>query len=276
MKRIIALIWLLISVPALAGPQVTVLLPVTGSMSPQAISDAFRGSASVRAALPGLPIGLITTSLYTSDVALVVLDATHGPLPANREHVLATRQARVPFVYVLITNVDALYGLVGEKEGREFLALEEQEIRAVLEGYGIGGANTPVYHDSAQGQRSTASMAGDLGQLASDLSALPSGKRQDEPLTPARVAEGEVYLLTDEEANGQAATINGARDLELWIGGQSATATVHVDGTARPGDVVSIRYRTDAPLPAAPGARLMLINDDRVVGIGVVFAVTAR
>lgn len=276
MKRLIALLCLCVAAPALAKPAVTVLLPISGSMSPSEISDAFRGSAAARAALPGLPIGLITTSLHTSDVALVVLDATQGPLPTNREHILAARQARVPYVHVLITNVDDLYGLVGQADGDELLALEEQEIRAVLEVYGVGGANTPVYHDSAYAQRATASMAGNLGDLASDLAALPAKKREQERLRPTLTAKGDVYLLTEEETNYQAVTIEGERELDLWIAGQSDAVKVQVDGTARPGDFINFRYRSATPLPAASGARMMLINDDRIVGIGVITELTSQ
>ena len=270
MKRLIALLWLVASATAFAKPQMTVLLPVSGAMSPVAISDAFRGSASVRAGLPGLPIGLITTSLYTSDVALVVLDATQGPLPANREHILAARQARVPYVYVLITNVDALYEIVGKAEGDELLALEEEEIRYLLEAYGVGGAETPVYHDASTPAHSTASMAGNLRQLASDLSALPASKRDGEALRPTRTGEGEVYLLSDAESNGHAVTIDGSSNLELWISGQSKPATISVEGTARPGDVLRFRFQTESPVSASPGVRLMLVNTDRIVGIGVI------
>ena len=276
MKRVFALIWLFLATPALAGPDVTVLLPNSGSMSPQAISDAFRGSVSARAALPGLPIDVITTSLYTSDVALVVLDATQGPLPRNREHVLAARQARVPHIQVLITNVDMLFNMVGEADGAEFLRLEETEIRAVLEGYGVGGADTPVYHDSSRANRATRTMVGNLMQLASDLGELPADARRHDPLRPTHNGEGEVYLLTQEEADGAAITINGTQDLDLWVGGQSTVAEIHVDGAAQPGDVVRFQYRTKAPATAAPGARMMLINNNRIVGIGVVSAVTSR
>lgn len=276
MKRLIALFWLIVTVPALAGPQVTVLLPISGAMSPQSISDSFRGYASMRAALPGSPISDVANSLYTSDLALLVLDATHGPLPNNREHTLAARQARVPYVFVLITNVDALYDAVGEKDGDELLALEEQEIRAVLELYGMGGSETAVYHDSSIAPRATSTMIGDLRRLASDLSALPAAERKNQTLPNALAAEGEIYLLTHEESNGQAVTIEGSRSLILWIGGRTTTAAVSVDGVAGPGDVISFRYRTDVPMPAAAGARLLLIDNDRIVGVGVIDAVTAR
>ena len=270
MKRLIALLWLIAAVPALAKPQMTVLLPVAGSMSPVAISDAFRGSASVRAGLPGLPIALIATSLYTSDVALVVLDATQGPLPSNREHILAARQARVPHIYVLFTNVDELYALVGRAEGDELLALEEQEIRAVLEIYEVGGAETPVYHDASTPEHATPSMTGDLQRLAADLSALPADKQNNAALRPTRAAVGEVYLLSDGESNGHSITISGSRSLDLWISGQSKPAEITVEGDAAPGDVVRFSFATDTPVSAAPGERVMFINNDRIVGIGVV------
>lgn len=276
MKRLIALLWLIIAVPALAGPQMTVLLPTETAMSPQSMDDAFRGYASARAAFPDTPIALVANSLYTSDVALVVLDATQGPLPNNREHTLAARQAGVPNVAVLITNVDALYDLVGEQDGDEFLALEEQEIRTVLELYGVGGPDTRVYHDSSHAQRATSSMSGDLEQLAADLSALPAEQRQNEKMKTASAAKGEIYLLTDGEANGQAVTIEGTRSLTLWVGGQTTTAEVSVNGVGQPGDAISFGYRTEVPTPAAAAARMMLIDNDQIVGIGVIAAVTAR
>lgn len=118
-------------------------------------------------------------------------------------------------------------------------------------------------------------MIGDLSRLASDLGALPA-ERQNERLKTARTAEAEVYLLTDGEADGHAVTIEGTRNLKLWIAGQATTAAVSVDGVAQPGDVVTFRYRTDVPTPAADASRMMLIDNDRIVGIGVIAAVTAR
>ncbi|MDX1516495.1 MAG: GTP-binding protein [Woeseiaceae bacterium] len=270
MKRLTGLLWLVLAGPVCAGPDMTVLVPVGGAMSPQAISDAFRGNASVAAALPGSPIADTASSLYRSDVALLVLDATHGTLPQNREHVVAARQAGVPHVAVLITNVDALFDAVGAAEGPQLLALWEQEIRTLLELYGVGGAETPVYHDSGDGRRRTATMAGDLAQLVSDLRDIPSGGRSAEKLQLVRAAAGEVYLLTHEETNGAAITIDTSRTLELWIGGRTTTATIEVAGVAAPGDFTGFRLRSHSPLPAAAASRLLFVDDGRIVGIGVI------
>lgn len=272
MKRLIHLLWLILAAPVLAAPEITVLLPVPGALSPQSASEVFGDSQSVRAAQPGLPIATIADSLYASDVALIVLDATQGTLPANRDHVLTTRQASVPHIFVLITNVDELFAAVGDIEGRDYLALWEEEIRAVMEGYGVGGAETPVYHDSSVAGRATPGMIGGLSRLATDLSHVDASDRQDASIRPVHTAEGQVYLLTHEETMDHGATIDGSGDFTLWISGRSVPATIFVDGVASPGDVVNFRYRSAEPSLAADAARMMLIDKNRIVGIGVITA----
>lgn len=276
MLRLLLIAVLFLNAPALAQPQVTVLLPTPGSMTPQDFSDAFRDHASVRAGLPGTPINLIADSLYTSDVALHILDATQGPVPRNRELVLAARQARASRSIVLVTNVDQLFQTVGLKDGAELLALIEGDMRLLMELYGIGGVDTAVYHDSAVARRATGTMVGDLAQLAADLGAMDGGTREAEALQPVSEVAAEIYLLANEEAPGHAVRIKRTTTLDVWIGGKTASAEITAGGLANPADVASIHIRPHEPLPAATGTRLLLLRNDHIVGLGVVAEVPER
>ena len=274
MKRIIALLCAFAAPTALAEPRVTVLIPVPGALSPQVLTRTL--PPSVRTDFVSSPVVDVANSLHSAHAAILVVDTTYGPLPANREHVLAARQAWVPEVLVLMTNVDALYEELGDREGDELLELIESEVRNTLELYEIGGIQSAVYHDSSRLERSTSSMKGGLDQLASHLGALPAAERRRESLMPTNTATGDLYLLTNPEADGRGVTIDGTRDLTLWIAGTAAAAAIAVDGVARPGDVVPFLYRTAVPIPAAPGERLILIEGDHIVGVGVVAEIGGR
>lgn len=272
MKNLVASILLMLAVPAFAEPKIAVLLPLEGAMSKKAVADAFRGFADARPVSPHASIDHATNTLYGSHVSVLVLDATEGPLPQNREYALATRQAGVQYIVVLITKVDELFAAVGDAEGANLLALEEQEIRNVLELYGIGGSDTLVFHDSAQTSRGTPTMSGDIRALASRVATLPSGARAHKKMKHSASGSGEMYLLTEPEANGRAITIEGSRNLQLWISGRSTPAAITVKGVARPGDVAEFSFQADAAVPAEAGAQMMLVDDGSIVGIGMVTA----
>ena len=145
-----------------------------------------------------------------------------------------------------------------------------KEIRNVLELYGVGDTDTRVYHDSRLPRRATDSMHGDLQRLIADLLNVAAERLEEAALQTRLSADGQIYLLANEEANGQGLSIDGARTLTLWIAGHATSAAISVDGNARPGDVVGFRFLTEEPTPVAEGARMMLIDDDHIVGIGVI------
>src|SRR5476651_684409 len=82
------------------------------------------------------------TGAAQMDGAILVVDASEGPMPQTKEHVLLARQVGVPAVVVFLNKVD----LVDDKE---LLDLVEMEIRDLLTKYQFPGDKTPIIRGSA-------------------------------------------------------------------------------------------------------------------------------
>jgi elongation factor Tu len=89
------------------------------------------------------------TGAAQMDGAILVVDASEGPMPQTKEHVLLARQVGVPAIVVYLNKVD----LVDDKE---LLDLVEMEVRDLLTKYEFPGDKTPIIRGSAK-----AAMAGD-------------------------------------------------------------------------------------------------------------------
>jgi elongation factor Tu len=84
------------------------------------------------------------TGAAQMDGAILVVDASEGPMPQTKEHVLLARQVGVPAIVVYLNKVD----LVDDKE---LLDLVEMEIRDLLSKYEFPGDKTPIVRGSAKG-----------------------------------------------------------------------------------------------------------------------------
>src|SRR5438445_7726049 len=82
------------------------------------------------------------TGAAQMDGAILVVDASEGPMPQTREHVLLARQVQVPAMVVFLNKVD----LVDDKE---LLDLVEMEIRDLLTKNGFPGDKTPIVRGAA-------------------------------------------------------------------------------------------------------------------------------
>jgi len=83
------------------------------------------------------------TGAAQMDGAILVVDASEGPMPQTKEHVLLARQVSVPAIVVYLNKVD----LVDDKE---LLDLVEMEVRDLLTKYEFPGDNTPIIRGSAK------------------------------------------------------------------------------------------------------------------------------
>jgi elongation factor Tu len=83
------------------------------------------------------------TGAAQMDGAILVVDASEGPMPQTKEHVLLARQVGVPAIVVYLNKVD----LVDDKE---LLDLVEMEIRDLLNKYEFPGDKTPIVRGSAK------------------------------------------------------------------------------------------------------------------------------
>ena len=83
------------------------------------------------------------TGAAQMDGAILVVDASEGPMPQTKEHVLLARQVGVPAIVVYLNKVDLV-------DDPELLELVEMEIRDLLSKYEFPGDKTPVVRGSSK------------------------------------------------------------------------------------------------------------------------------
>jgi elongation factor Tu len=83
------------------------------------------------------------TGAAQMDGAILVVDASEGPMPQTKEHVLLARQVGVPAIVVYLNKVDLV-------DDPELLELVEMEIRDLLNKYEFPGDKTPVVRGSSK------------------------------------------------------------------------------------------------------------------------------
>ena len=82
------------------------------------------------------------TGAAQMDGAILVIDASDGPMAQTREHLLLARQVNVPSVLVFLNKCDQV-------DDEELLELVEMEVRELLDFYGFPGDETPIIRGSA-------------------------------------------------------------------------------------------------------------------------------
>ena len=82
------------------------------------------------------------TGAAQMDGAILVVAATDGPMPQNREHILLARQVGVPAMVVFLNKCDLV-------DDPELLELVEMEVRELLTSYGYPGDEIPFIKGSA-------------------------------------------------------------------------------------------------------------------------------
>ena len=86
----------------------------------------------------------MVTGAAQMDGAILVVDASDGPMPQTREHILLARQVGVPYIVVFLNKVDLV-------DDEELLELVEMEVRELLDSYDFPGDDLPVVMGSALG-----------------------------------------------------------------------------------------------------------------------------
>jgi elongation factor Tu len=84
------------------------------------------------------------TGAAQMDGAILVVDASSGPMPQTKEHVLLAKQVGVPSIVVALNKSDLV-------DDDELLDLVEMEVRELLSKYDFPGDDTPVTRMSATG-----------------------------------------------------------------------------------------------------------------------------
>ncbi len=83
------------------------------------------------------------TGAAQMDGAILVVDASEGPMPQTKEHVLLARQVGVPAIVVFLNKVDLV-------DDPELIELVEMEVRDLLNKYEFPGDKTPVIRGSSK------------------------------------------------------------------------------------------------------------------------------
>jgi elongation factor Tu len=95
------------------------------------------------------------TGAAQMDGAILVVDATTGPMPQTREHILLARQVDVPNLVVFLNKCDLMSG-----DDEELIELVDMEIRDLLSKYEFDGDNAQIIRGSA-----TKALDDDEGEL---------------------------------------------------------------------------------------------------------------
>ena len=83
------------------------------------------------------------TGAAQMDGAILVVDASQGPMPQTKEHVLLAKQVGVPAIVVCLNKCDLV-------DDEEMLMLVEEEVKDLLEKYDFD-KDTPIIQASSQG-----------------------------------------------------------------------------------------------------------------------------
>lgn len=214
----------------------------------------------------------IANQLLTADVAFLVVDSTQGPLPIVREQLIVSRQARVPSVVIYFSNTRTLL-TAAAKDAAELLELEEMEMRELLNKYEMGGDRAAVLFDGDVAKVYRSEFAKGSTELARFLSTY----RQRRPAQPLLRTVSQFncyyYLLSNPEANGKGISLTDQSEIEVWVEGRVATATVKSKKLHKPGDNGEFLLALGTSLKATEGSRVLLLRNGATVGVGVVASV---
>ncbi len=224
---------------------------------------------TVRSLIPGGSAAAMADLLHVTDIALIVIDSTKGPTPVIREHILIARQARVPMLAMLLTNVERLYASVPD-DAAELLAIEVQEIRKLLSVYDLNGDSVEVFYDSRTVEAGTATAGFRTREVLRALSRFVPRRVRAGDLLKVRELWGAVYLLTDLEADGNAVGLLPQDEITVWSEGTRSKATLNSISQYHPGDFREMALSLEEPLNGMEGSRILLLSGERVVGLGAI------
>ena len=224
---------------------------------------------SLRSLAPGGAITALADALHHHDIGLIVVDATRGPTPVVREHMIVARQARTPMLALMFANVERLYEKAGE-DSDELLDLEFAEIRELLAAYELDASSVPIFYDARPAALETEPAAVGIPETLRALSLYGPRRTGGGSTESASEIWAAVYLLSDAETAGHSSLLSPNDTLVVWSEGAQAQATLASRSEYNPGDFREMPLAMDPPLGVREGSRLLLVRGERVVGLGVV------
>jgi len=216
---------------------------------------------------PGASAQEVANAAQGARHAVVVVDASVGPLPVIREHVLIARQAGVPSLSVMFTHMPKLEGM---SDAGELLELEERSVRELMNKYEMGGDKAMVFHDASIRAIPRLRTHGvGMAEVLRAAQRLPERKARPAESFSGRKFFAYLYVLTPQESKF-AAPISNDSSIGLWVNGQSLRARVRTKQAVQPGGNGEVEFEVETPVVAAIGARLLLERGGKIVAAGVV------
>src|SRR5947207_2797740 len=214
------------------------------------------------------------TGAAQMDGAILVVEATDGPMPQTREHILLARQVGVPAMVVCLNKVDAV-------DDPEVLELVELEVRELLSAYEFPGDEIPVIKGSAlkalEGDPEWEKTVEELMDAVDSYIPTPARDFEKPFLMPVediftiqgrgtvatgRVERGKVKVNETVEIVGIKPTI------KTVVTGVEMFKKLLDEGTER--DNVAMEIELIAPIAMEKGLRFAIREGGRTVGAGTV------
>ena len=187
------------------------------------------------------------TGAAQMDGAILVVDASSGPMPQTKEHVLLAKQVGVPSIVVCLNKSDLV-------DDDELLDLVEMEVRELLDKYEFPGDDTPVIRASAtkamEGDEKWVARIKDLLKACDEFIPEPA-REEDKPflmcIEDTFIIEGRGLVATGRVERG---VLNKMDEVEI-VGLKDTEKTVATDiemfkkllGEARAGENVGVLLR---------------------------------
>ena len=187
------------------------------------------------------------TGAAQMDGAILVVDASSGPMPQTKEHVLLAKQVGVPSIVVCLNKSDLV-------DDDELLDLVEMEVRELLDKYEFPGDDTPVIRASAtkamEDDEKWVTRIKDLLKACDEFIPEPA-RKEDKPflmcIEDTFIIEGRGLVATGRVERG---VLNKMDEVEI-VGLKDTEKTVATDiemfkkllGEARAGENVGVLLR---------------------------------
>jgi len=154
------------------------------------------------------------TGAAQMDGAILVVDASEGPMPQTREHIILAKQVNVPALIVFLNKIDLM-------DDEELLELVELEVKELLEHYGFSTSEMPIIRGSALQARNCGCGKNDC-QYCKPILELLSALDNYIPL-PQREVDKPFLMPVDEEYNikGRGVVIAGKIERGILRTGES-------------------------------------------------------
>lgn len=197
---------------------------------------------------------------FQADAALLTVDATLGPVPIDREHVLLARQMGLRELCVVLTQCAKVDDL-------ELLELEELELRELLNLYRMGGDMAKFAVDDEKA--AVARRLPRVTQLADSLISISPRATSPAPATHTRFG-AEIYVLARQEAFN--ATIAGSIEsgpATLLIAGEDIQVTVDAVTPIKPSQNGQAGILFPKPMAFQSGQRFAFLRNRHIAAVGV-------